>query len=227
MTTRIVKMLFGLALLPFCVGFTWQLGIAIFTTAYKPVVPYYFIGGGLAYLTLHLLFRKPILTYVIGHEMTHALCALFFGGSVSSLHASGRGGRVVLTKSNFIITLAPYFLPLYTVGALLLYAAARAAGAVPGALNTLVFLNGATFSFHLALTALFLKEDQTDIREEGALFSYPLIYLFNVGCAAFLVSVLLSRDLSYLAFLAGGIMRTVAGVAQAVHALAAIVARFS
>src|SRR3990172_2925734 len=127
MKKRILKILFGLLLVPFCAGFVWQFATTVFTVRYRPVTPYYFFAGGLTYLTVHLLFKKPVLTYVIGHELTHALFALLFGGSVKAFRASNRGGRVTLTKSNFIITLAPYFFPLYTALALILYWTAMAA----------------------------------------------------------------------------------------------------
>jgi len=218
MWTKILKALIGLALIPFCAGFTWQLGTMLVSVTYLPDLPYYFIAGGLAYLTMHVLFRKPILTYVVGHELTHALFAVLFGGSVKSFQAGERGGRVTITKSNFIITLAPYFFPLYTFVAIVLHWLAVMFH-VQGALGWLVFLSGATFGFHIILTLQFLRIDQNDIKEHGAIFSYPLIYLFNVVFCALLVYVLLAENMSYLVFLAGGIMKSVDMISSAFHAL--------
>ncbi len=209
MLNKIIKILIGAALLPFCAGFTWQLGDSLFGVVYKPGLPYYFLAGGLAYLTVHLLFKKPILTYVFGHELTHALFAVLFGGSVKSFQAGERGGRVTVTKSNFVITLAPYFFPLYTFIALVFYGLAVAADA-RNAAGWTVFIAGATFSFHVILTFIFLQEDQSDIREHGALFSYPLIYLFNIVFAALLLHILLDRNAAFLSFLGGGIIKSTA-----------------
>jgi hypothetical protein len=50
--------------------------------------------------------------------------------------------------------------------------------------------------------------DQDDIREQGALFSYPLIYLFNMIFVAFLLRVLMTENMDYLRFLGGGIMKS-------------------
>jgi Peptidase M50B-like len=208
MLKKTTKILLGLALLPFCAGFTWQFGAAVFSMAYKPELPYYFLAGGLAYLCVHILFKKPILTYVFGHELTHAFFAVLFGGSVKSFQASERGGRVTITKSNFIITLAPYFFPLYTFAALIFYWLAAAAN-VRWAAGWSIFFAGAAFSFHLILTFFFLQTDQSDIKEHGAVFSYPLIYLFNVLFAAFLVHALLSKNPGFLGFLGNGIMKSV------------------
>ncbi len=208
MVKRLAKLVFGLALIPFCMGFTWQLVATVFSVAYKPEVPYYFIGGWLVYLALHLLFKKPIFTYVVGHELTHALFAVLFGGSVKSLQVSDRGGRVTITKSNFVITLAPYFFPLYAFSALLFYGAARAANASGVVTNSIIFFSGAAFAFHLVLTFIFLGADQSDIREQGTLFSYPLIYLFNITFTALLLDVYLAENMDYLRFLAGGIIKS-------------------
>ena len=207
---RVLRVILGLALLPFCAGFTWQLGAMLASTRYRPDTPYFFLAGGFAYSTVHVLFRKPIFTYVVGHELTHALFAMLFGGAVKSFQASERGGRVILTKSNFLITLAPYFFPVYTFLALALYGAALVAGVRGGMIDALIFLCGATFAFHLILTLIFLRTDQNDIREEGAVFSYPLIYLFNVAFAALLVNICLAENMDFLRFLVGGIMKTAA-----------------
>ncbi len=208
MAKRLAKIVFGITLLPFCLGFTWQFGATIFSVVYKPGAPYFFVGGGLAYLTIHLLFKKPIFTYVVGHELTHAFFAMLFGGSVKSLQVSDRGGRVAITKSNFIITLAPYFFPLYTFIALVLYGTLSATGAGIAAMNAIVFISGATFTFHLMLTFIFLQTDQSDISEQGSLFSYSLIYLFNIAFAALLVQICLAANMDYLAFFTGGIMKS-------------------
>lgn len=226
MWNRILKVAFGLMLIPFCLGFTVQLTAIVTSITYKQDAPYYFVLGGITYLTAHILFKKPILTYVFGHELTHALFAVLFGGSVKSFHASDRGGRVTITKSNFVITLAPYFFPLYTFIVLLFYWLAGAAD-VRGAEGWLVFLSGATYFFHLALTFAFLRTDQDDIKEQGALFSYPLIYLFNTIFVAFLLRVLMSENMNYPRFLGGGIMKSTemislvfSTVSRAMHAAA-------
>lgn len=194
-------------LLPFCFGLTWQLGATVFSTPFKADLPYYFLGGCIAYLTTHFLFRKPILTYVFAHELTHAFFAVLFGGSIKAFHATERGGQVTLTKSNFLITLAPYFFPLYTF--LILVLSFLVQPSQTGTARTIVFMAGATFSFHIMLTLIFLNEDQKDIREQGAFFSYPLIYLFNVVFAALLVHLLLAQKNGFLDFLRNGIIHGV------------------
>lgn len=208
MTKKILKIALAIAFLPLCAGFTWQLAVTAFSIAYKPQLPYYFVGGGLAYLVVHFLFKQPVLTYVFGHELTHALFALLFGGSVKAFHATERGGQVTVTKSNVLITLAPYFFPLYAFLALVLHAAVSAAGH-PNAAAFFIFLTGAGFVFHLALTIIFLGTDQQDIREHGAFFSLPLIYLFNVIFAALLIHLLLAQKNGFLEYLGNAIIQSI------------------
>ena len=208
MVKRVSKNLLGLALIPFCLGYLWQLFSMIFSITYKAHAPYYFAGGAIAYVVVHVLFNKPILTYVFGHELTHAFFAMLFGGALKSFHASDKGGRVTITKSNFIITLAPYFFPLYTFCILVLYYIARASSAGNATINALIFFSGVSFTFHLILTLIFLQTDQNDIREEGAVFSYPLIFLFNILFTAFLINVYMADHEDYLRFLVGGIIKS-------------------
>lgn len=208
MLKRVGMILLGLALVPFCIGYAWELAAAAVTVSWQPLIPYWFLGGFLGYLVVHFLFNKPILAYVVGHELTHALFAVLFGGRVKSFKASERGGQVEITKSNVIITLAPYFFPLYTAIALGAVWLARAADA-PSWEPWLVLLAGGTFAFHIVLTFIFLQTDQNDIAEHGAFFSYPLIFLFNVVLTALLVRLLLARDMSYTSYLFNGIIRGV------------------
>ena len=68
--TRTSKVLLGIALLPFCAGFAWQLAVVSLGVRYRPLVPYWFAGGFILYAVIHFLFKKPILSYVVGHELT-------------------------------------------------------------------------------------------------------------------------------------------------------------
>jgi uncharacterized integral membrane protein len=208
MLKRIGKIGLGVSLIPFCIGFAWQLASTMVNITYKPLIPYWFAGGFFLYIVIHVLFQKPILSYVVGHELTHALFAVLFGGSVKAFHASEKGGHVRLTKSNFIITLAPYFFPLYTFLALMAYWLVRAAD-VPVLEPWLVLIAGATFGFHIILTFVFLNTDQNDIREHGAFFSYPLIVLFNIILAGLLIGLLLAQDMNLLSFLGNGIIKSI------------------
>src|SRR5438093_4529543 len=71
------------------------------------------LAGAACWVVIYLLLPRPMWIYVFGHELTHALWVWLFGGSVKKFKATSSGGHVVVDKTNFLISLAPYFFPLY------------------------------------------------------------------------------------------------------------------
>ena len=81
------------------------------------------LSGAACWVVIYSLLPKPMWVYVFGHELTHALWTWLFGGKVKKFKASAKGGHVIVTKNNFLISLAPYFFPVYAalvVGCLLI-----------------------------------------------------------------------------------------------------------
>ena len=142
-----------------------------------------FSAGFGAYLAIQIFFWRPLFMYVMGHELTHALAAVLQGGRADDLQVSTRGGRVKVSVSNFLVALAPYFFPIYTFMIVPVYWIAAPQYHLP-----ILFLLGATLSFHLALTAYSLREHQSDIAEVGWLFAFPVIAIANTLIIAFLMS---------------------------------------
>jgi len=136
--------------------------------------------------------------YVVAHELTHALWTLLSGGSVHSLRVSASGGSVRLSKSNMLITLAPYFFPFYTI--LLILAQLLLGLFVPEIPYPLVwlFFIGLTWGFHVTFTVQSLMTTQPDIQEYGRLFSYAVIYLFNLAGVCLWVVCTTSANLGHL-----------------------------
>jgi hypothetical protein len=142
------------------------------------------IGFGL-WVILFFVLPRPMRTYVLGHELTHAFWALLMGARVSRLRVSARGGSVNVSKSNWLITLAPYFFPFYTalaiVGAAALGLFVDLRPYEPLALGVV----GLTYAFHVTFTVAMLLQRQPDILEHGRLFSYSIIAILNalgIGC---------------------------------------------
>ena len=173
-------MLIAILLLPVCAGAGWALwktGQAC-GSADRTLVP--FGAGALCWLALYLLLPRPMWVYVFGHELTHALWTWAFGGEVKKFKASASGGHVIITKTNFVIALSPYFFPLYAV---IVIAAFSIGHVVWGWQNYLVWFHlcvGAAYAFHVTLTGHVLKTRQSDITDQGYLFSAVIIYLGNV-----------------------------------------------
>ena len=119
--------------------------------------------------------------YVLGHELTHALWAWLFGGQVKRLKVTAKGGHVIVTKTNFLIGLAPYFFPLYAVLVVAVFVTGHLIWNWQGILVWFHLLLGAAYAFHVTLTVYILQNRQTDITEQGYLFSAVIIFLGNVG----------------------------------------------
>lgn len=148
----------------------------------------FFIIGAVTYLIVHTVLFKPNFIYIFGHEMTHAIATFISFGKVKSFKVSKKGGEVKTTKSNFFISLAPYFFPTYTLIIILAWFIAGKFMDVNGLIYPFFFAVGFTLVFHFVMTVEFLKVKQPDLIKSGYLFSIALIYMVNVSLAALILN---------------------------------------
>jgi hypothetical protein len=189
---KFILFITGLLLLPLCVAMTWTV-FDVLRHADSQGSMFSVESGCLAlgyfvWILCWLFLPQPLRVYILGHELTHALWAILFGGKAKDLNIKASGGSVRVTKSNVWITLAPYFFPFYTMILVVIFLLVKLfMGAVPYPLAWLFFL-GLTWAFHFTFTLQSLLTSQPDIEEYGRLFSYALIYLLNVaGIALWIV----------------------------------------
>ncbi len=138
------------------------------------------LSGAACWLVIYLLLPKPMWVYVFGHELTHALWTWLFGGTAKKFKTSSKGGHVVVTKNNFVIALAPYFFPLYALLVVGVFLAGHWLWNWHHYIVWFHLLLGAAYAFHVTLTWHILKNRQSDITEQGYLFSAVIIFLGNV-----------------------------------------------
>lgn len=197
MKWRLAKFVFGLLLLPVCAALSASFWRAVVILAQSParlpLLPAFSCVAGIAIWTIIWFLLPPLTrTYVLGHELTHAMWSLLFGGRASHLKVSDRGGSVRVTRNNALVTLAPYFFPIYAFAVALLWlAAVWLFPPIRPYSPVFLFWIGLTWSFHLTFTLRFLAFNQPDVREHGRLFSYSLIYALNllsIGAALVAVS---------------------------------------
>lgn len=182
---RMIKRIFALLLWPFCLAATRALLtlLDLVPVSFGDKIPMdalgFLIGFGL-WLFAYSVMPRPMRTYVLGHELTHALWGWAMGARIKGIKVSARGGHVRLTRTNFLITLAPYFFPFYTVLVLALHFILSLFWDM--SLYQPVWMGwvGLTWAFHLTFTFSILRIKQPDVQEHGRLFSYTIIYLFNV-----------------------------------------------
>src|SRR5437868_14181563 len=84
---------------------------------------WFFSLGAVLWLIAFFGLPRPILIYVFGHELTHALWVCLMGGRVSRFGVASDGGHGVTTKANFWIGLTPYFFRIYRFLAIAIYGA--------------------------------------------------------------------------------------------------------
>lgn len=154
-----------------------------------------FLLGFLFYCGIHFLVPRPLFMHILGHEITHALWARIFGGKIKSLSLTPQGGKVTVSKSNFLITLAPYFFPLYTLIFLGIYLIAR-----PSFRHYLIFVIGFALGFHFLSTLSSLKNEQPDLKRTGIFFPWLVIYWMNLILLIFLFSIIWPQTFSWRGF---------------------------
>jgi len=192
----VLKLALGLLLLPACVGAS-----VCFIDTMVPVLKDTpaFLFGFASYCIIFAIFQQPIRTYVFGHELTHAIWVLLFRGEVTGFSASASGGKVEATKGNFLITLAPYFFPIYSLLVIALFYGMELINRfLPGFIeleryfHLFVFVLGFSWAFHVVLTVAVMLKGQGDLKRTGLLFSLSIVYFMNIVVLGLLI-VFMSR----------------------------------
>ena len=183
--TKWVKFIIALFLLPFCA----ILSQTFFTAFARATVTqrlwageefWFFSLGVVLWVIAFFGLKRPVLVYVFGHELTHALWVLLMGGRVSKFKVGRDGGHIVASRTNFFIALAPYFFPLYSILAIGIYGLAGLFYNVQPFGRLLYAVIGVTWAFHATFTLWMIPKNQTDLRDHGTFFSLIVIYLMNL-----------------------------------------------
>ena len=202
--TRWVKNVIAVFLLPFC-GILTQTFFTAFTRAtihqhlWAGAEFWFFTLGAVLWLIAFFGLPRPVIIYVFGHELTHVLWVWLMGGRVSKFRVSGDGGHIVTNRTNFLIALAPYFFPLYSLLAILIYGIASLFMNVAPYGQLLYAILGITWAFHLTFTCWMIPKNQTDLSDHGNFFSLVFIYLMNLVLLSILL-VIASPQITFASF---------------------------
>ncbi len=187
------KTIIAILLLPACTGAASALWMVLSRSGDADTIWVAFLSGAACWVTIYLLLPKPLWLYVIGHELTHALWTWLFGGKVKKFKATATGGHVVVSKSNFVIALAPYFFPLYAILVVVLFLAGLWLWNWRHYVVWFHLLLGAAYAFHVTLNWHILKQNQSDITDQGYLFSAVVIFLGNIVVLLVGIPLLVSK----------------------------------
>lgn len=188
MWLKILKFIAGLLALPIMYAVTKAFYDNVIIVKELSGILQFFLWGVGAYVALHLLFFKPTFIYVLGHEAVHAVTSWIMGGKISSFKVSEEGGSVATTKTNTIVELSPYFIPIYSIIVMAIYFVIAYSYSINGSI--FVFLIGFTLAMHVVMTIEVMKTRQPDLMESGYLFSIVVVYVLNIVIIALLFSLL-------------------------------------
>lgn len=188
-----LKLILGLCLLPVCWGTTAAVTRVIRVSVPADRVWVALSAGFAVWLVVYLLLPQPRRAYILGHELTHALWSLLFGGRVRSLKVGADHGQVVVTRSNALVALAPYFFPLYAALVLLVFVVGDLIWNWTQAAVYFHLLLGAAYGFHATFTVEALRSRQSDLTSQGWVFSAGIIWLGNAVMVLLGVSLLTGR----------------------------------
>ena len=202
--TKWVKFIFAIFLLPIC-GVLTQTFFTVFARAtvtqrlWAGEEFWFFSLGAVLWLIAFFGLPRPILIYVFGHELTHALWVWLMGGRVSQFRVGPDGGHVITSKANFWIALAPYFFPIYSILTIAIYGGLSLFLNVQPYGRLLYAVIGATWAFHLTFTCWMIPKNQTDLTDQGTFFSLVVIYLMNLSLLSVML-ILASRQITFESF---------------------------
>lgn len=205
---RVMRWLMALCLLPFCavttVTFFGEFSTMTLDHAFWRTSAFWYFATGvilmLGWFASGLLWNVFLYLYVLGHELTHILFIRLFRGTVSDWGVSVDGGYVTTDKSNIIIALAPYFVPLWASVVVSGFALVGwFVNLSPVAVKSLYGLIGFFWAFHLVWTLWMIPRDQPDLRENGTFLSLTVIYLANIAVLVGL-TCLASPDMGFEGF---------------------------
>jgi hypothetical protein len=199
-----VKFVIALFLLPLCAIFTQT----FFTAFGRATIAqrlwageefWFFSLGAILWLIAFFGLPRPILLYVLGHELTHTLWVWLMGGRVTQFRVGAEGGHIITNRTNFWIALAPYFFPLYSVLAIAIYGVLALFYNMQPYGRLLYAVIGITWAFHFTFTCWIIPKNQTDLRDHGTFFSLVLTYLMNLALLSVML-ILASPQITFASF---------------------------
>lgn len=162
-----------------------------------------FLFGALVSLLLWIIIiHKAEFFLTFEHEMTHLLTGLlFFKNPVAFWATETEGGFVQLYGHNFIIGLAPYFLP--TISFLLMpFIFVIKYSYYPH----YFFVLGFSTAYHILSTIKEFGYHQPDIQQCGKIFSTIFLILMNIVCYGIILAFVINRFEGSWHFLKSGFL---------------------
>ena len=149
-----------------------------------------FLGGAFAYLTVKVMAsaRSNVSMQILAHELTHIFFALLTFHKVVHIHLNmdeSGGAMGFKGKGNWLITIAPYFFPLFMF--FMMLGITFFSNRLPEGYSVNIIF-GYFFAYHVESVAIQIHGEQPDFKEVG----FPFCWFFLPGANLFMGSILLS-----------------------------------
>jgi hypothetical protein len=146
--------------------------------------------GFILYFLFHRFVYQSVSLYVLAHEMTHAVFAVFQGARVKKIKVTAKGGYVEMSESNLVIDLAPYFFPLYAIILSVLFLTLDKIWNLNDFYWLFFFSLGICMSFHYLSSWDVLKIEQPDMAMTGKFFGIIFVLIVNLIILNIIVAIL-------------------------------------
>ena len=187
---KLLRFIAVVLLVPLIYAFAYEAYLFV-TTDFAFHLLRYFVLGFATYLLVYLIIagRRVLFFEVFEHELGHALTGLVFFQNVEGFAATPGQGLVVLDDANFMIMLAPYYLPVFAIPLLLIRPFVS-----PPIVDVADFLLGSSLAFHYgSLLRWEFRPSQPDLKEMGWWFSVGIALLMNAIILVLVLSVVLEN----------------------------------
>lgn len=149
-----------------------------------------FLGGCFLYLALKIVAsaKSNVSMQILAHELTHTFFALLTFHKVVHIHLNmdeSGGSMGFKGKGNWLITIAPYFFPLFLF--FMMLGVTFFAHKIPDGLMLNVIF-GYFFAYHAESIVVQIHGEQPDFKEVG----FPFCWLFLPGANLFACSAVLA-----------------------------------
>jgi len=170
------KILLFVAAVPAMAGYALALYVEIFSALNHSSQARLGLAMVPAGMILWLLFGRFLrFFHVFEHEVTHLVTGLVFFIQPRQLVASESGGRMEMYGNNFIVSLAPYFVPLFSLVLMALMPLLDGSVSVYACC-----VLGLVTGYHVISNVQEFSLQQPDIRSHGLIFSTAICLWGNI-----------------------------------------------
>ncbi len=193
---RFLKFVAAVLFIPFVFAATFTYGKFFIDFAVRSFNEYWSFWIGLfCYPIFQTFVYKPTRFYIIEHEVTHSVFAIFSGAKLKKFSVKKDNGSVVVDKTNTLITLAPYFFPFFAISFFLLWKSLLYFYPLFIKYSLIFYgISGALLSFHFFMTVSAVFHGQPDIKSEGVIFSLVFIFIVYIFLSVFFIKLLFGES---------------------------------